>query len=141
MGRRLLPGVAAAALAFSLLAQDGGSLTEQYREVANRLINAALADQEGMEKLAFLCDRIGNRLSGSPALDQAVAWAAAQMRTDGLVNVVTPRVRVPHWVRGSESATLIEPVNRSMNILGLGGSVATPKRGITAEVVPVSSFE
>lgn len=94
-----------------------------------------------MEKLAFLCDRIGNRLSGSPGLEKAVAWAAAQMKADGLTNVVTPRVKVPHWVRGSESASLLEPVNRPLTILGLGGSVATPKKGITAQVVPVSSFE
>jgi carboxypeptidase Q len=94
-----------------------------------------------MDKLTYLCDRIGHRLSGSPALDQAVAWAAAQMKTDGLANVVTPRVKVPHWVRGNESAALVEPVSRSLNILGLGGSVGTPKKGITAEVVPVSSFE
>ena len=94
-----------------------------------------------MEKLAYLCDRIGNRLSGSAALEKAVAWAAAQMKADGLSNVVTPRVKVPHWVRGAESASLLEPVNKPLTILGLGGSIATPKRGITAEVVPVSSFE
>jgi len=94
-----------------------------------------------MEKLSYLCDRIGNRLSGSAALERAVVWAAAQMKADGLVNVVTPRVKVPHWVRGNESASLVEPVNKALTMLGLGGSVATPKRGITAEVVPVSSFE
>ena len=94
-----------------------------------------------MEKLSYLCDRIGNRLSGSPGLEKAVTWAAAQMRADGLSNVVTPHVKVPHWVRGAESASLVEPVMRPLNILGLGGSVATPKRGITADVVPVSSFD
>jgi hypothetical protein len=116
-------------------------LADQYRENAGRLIDAALADQHGMETLSYLCDRIGNRLSGSAALERAVTWAAAQMKADGLTNVVTPRVKVPHWVRGSESASMIEPVQRSLTILGLGGSVATPKRGITAEVVPVASFE
>jgi hypothetical protein len=128
-------------LALSALAQQAGTLTEQYRERSSRLIDASLADQGGMEKLSYLCDRIGNRLSGSPALERAVVWAAAQMKADGLVNVVTPRVKVPHWVRGNESASLVEPVNKALTMLGLGGSVATPKRGITAEVVPVSSFE
>ena len=80
---------------------------------AAKLIDAALADQGGMEKLSYLCDRIGNRLSGSPALERAVAWAAAQMKADGLTNVVTPRVKVPHWVRGNESAAMIEPVAAS----------------------------
>ena len=124
-----------------LLAQNAGNLTEQYRDSASKLINASLADQGGMEKLAYLCDRIGNRLSGSAALEKAVVWAAAQMKADGLSNVVTPRVKVPHWVRGNETAALTEPVAHPLTILGLGGSVATPKRGITAQVVPVSSFE
>jgi carboxypeptidase Q len=124
-----------------LFAQNAGTLTEQYRERASKLIDASLADQAGMDQLAYLCDRIGNRLSGSAALEKAVVWAAAQMKADGLTNVVTPRVKVPHWVRGNESAVLLEPVNKPLSILGLGGSVATPKRGITAEVVPISSFE
>jgi len=128
-------------LALGLAAQPAGNLTEQYRETANKLISAAMVDQDGMEKLAYLCDRIGNRLSGSFALEKAVAWAAAQMNHDGLVNVATPRVKVPHWVRGSESASLVEPIQKPLAMLGLGGSVATPKKGITAEVVPVSSFE
>jgi hypothetical protein len=133
---------AAMFLAASVLwAQNAGNLTEQYRDRASRLMDAALSDQAGMEKLAYLCDRIGHRLSGSAALERAVVWAAAQMKADGLVNVVTPRVKVPHWVRGNESAELIEPVAHPLTILGLGGSVATPKKGLTAQVVPVSSFE
>jgi hypothetical protein len=128
-------------IALGLAAQPAGNLTEQYREVATKLIDAAMADQGGMEKLSYLCDRIGNRLSGSIGLEKAVAWAAAQMNHDGLVNVSTPRVKVPHWVRGNESASITEPVNKRLAMLGLGGSVATPKRGITADVVPVSSFE
>ena len=129
------------ALVPSLLAQEGQSLTERYRETAGKLIDAALVDNGGMDKLSYLCDRIGNRLSGSPALEKAIAWAAAQMKQDGLANVVTPLVKVPHWVRGNESAALVEPVNKPLTILGLGGSIATPKKGITAEVVPVSTFE
>ncbi len=116
-------------------------MAESYRETATKLIDAALIDQGGMDKLSHLCDRIGNRLSGSAGLEKAVAWAAAQMKADGLVNVVTPLVKVPHWVRGNESASLVEPVSKPLNMLGLGGSVATPKKGITAEVVPVSTFE
>ncbi len=129
------------AAAPGMLAQDGPTLTEQYRDAATKLIDAALADHGGMDKLSYLCDRIGNRLSGSPALEKAIAWAAAQMRQDGLSNVVTPPVKVPHWVRGNESASIVEPVNKPLSMLGLGGSVATPKKGITAEVLPVSSFE
>src|SRR3984893_13591848 len=128
-------------LASSLLAQESQNLTDRYRETGGKLIDAALVDNGGMDKLSYLCDRIGSRLSGSPALEKAITWAAAQMKQDGLANVTTPLVKVPHWVRGNESASLIEPVNKPLTILGLGGSIATPKKGITAEVIPVSTFE
>ncbi len=119
----------------------GGSLTQQYKETADKLIAAALADHDGYSKLAYLCDRIGNRLSGSAALEQAIVWAAAQMKRDGLENVVTPAVKVPHWVRGRENAEVTAPVKRRLTMLALGGSVATPAAGITAEVFPVGSFD
>ena len=141
MTRHALRWIAAAALAPSFYAQPAATLADQYRETATKLIDASLIDQGGMEKLSYLCDRIGNRLSGSPGLEKAIAWAAAQMKADGLVNVATPAVKVPHWVRGTESAVILEPVARPLTMLGLGGSVATPKKGVTAEVVPVSSFE
>ena len=124
-----------------LSSQDAPNLADQYRETANKLIDAALVDHDGLDKLAFLCDRIGNRLSGSTGLEKAIAWAASQMKADGLVNVATPPVKVPHWVRGGESAALLEPVAKPLTMLGLGGSIATPKKGITAEVLTVSSFD
>ena len=59
------------------LAADAPDLTGQYRATADKLIDAALADTEGYNRLAYLCYRIGNRLSGSPGLEKAsrvVAW-------------------------------------------------------------------
>jgi hypothetical protein len=116
-------------------------LSESYKEVSARIISAALADSDGYAKLSYLCDRIGNRLSGSDSLNAAIAWAAAQMKRDGLENVATPAVKVPHWVRGREDAEMVRPVRHPLTMLGLGGSVATPPDGITAEVVPVASFD
>ena len=129
---------AGALLSATLLAQP---IADTYRDAAGKLIDAALADQEGYQKLSYLCDRIGNRLSGSAALEKAIVWAAEQMKRDGLENVITPRVRVPHWTRGAERASIVEPGNRPLTMLGLGGSIGTPKNGITAQVVSVASFE
>jgi hypothetical protein len=116
-------------------------LTEQYRATADRLINAALADTEGYDRLAYLCYRIGNRLSGSASLERAVAWSAEQMKAAGLGNVRVIPAKVPHWVRGRESARMLAPLDLSLHMLGLGMSVGTPPEGITADVVAVSSFE
>ncbi len=125
------------------LPQTDGSvpLSTRYREPAARIIGAALLDEGGWTKLSYLCDRIGNRLSGSPQLEEAVRWAAGEMRADGLENVRTLPVKVPRWVRGRESATLLTPIERRLPMLGLGLSVGTPPEGITAEVAVVSSFD
>jgi Zn-dependent M28 family amino/carboxypeptidase len=116
-------------------------LSETYKEVSTQIIGAALADRDGYAKLSYLCDRIGNRLSGSDSLNAAIEWAAAQMKRDGLENVATAPVKVPHWVRGREDAEMVAPVRHPLTMLGLGGSVATPPDGITAEVLPVATFD
>lgn len=119
---------------------QSASLTDRYRDVAGRLIGAALVDEDGWEKLEHLTTVIGHRLSGSEGLERAIAWADERMRAEGLEVTLQP-VMVPHWVRGEESARVVGPVERRLSILGLGGSVATPPEGIEAEVVVVGSFE
>jgi carboxypeptidase Q len=116
------------------------SLADPYRDVAAKILAAARADRGAYEKLAELTDTIGARLAGSPELDRAIAWAAATMKADGH-EVRTEKVMVPNWRRGAEDAQLITPVTRKLHVLGLGGSVATPKGGITAPVVVVKSFD
>jgi len=118
-----------------------GDLADQYRSVADRLIDAALADNDGYQKLAYLCDRIGPRLSGMPSLDRAIKWSEATMKNDGLSNVRVIPVKVPKWVRGAESAQMLEPESKPLHMLGLGMSVGTPKGGITADVVVVDDFD
>jgi Peptidase family M28 len=135
----LLPAIILlAALCF---AADNKVDASRYQDAANKLIDAALADDTGLNRLEYLCYRIGNRLSGSAALDQAITWGAEEMKKAGLANVRTIPVKVPHWVRGRESAEMLEPLQKPLFMLGLGGSVATPPDGITADVVAVSSFD
>jgi carboxypeptidase Q len=116
-------------------------IADKYRVVSKKILTAALADRMAYKRLEYLTDRIGHRLSGSKALERAVAWAAKTMKADGHDNVHTERVMVPHWVRGKESAELVAPNRRSLSILGLGGTIGTPRRGITAEVVVVDNFK
>ncbi len=110
------------------------------RAAAARLIDEAQRSNDAYDGLSQLCDRIGNRLSGTPQLDSAIAWAAARMRAEGLQNVHTEKVMVPVWVRGHESAEMLEPRVHPLRMLGLGMSVGTPPGGITAPVVVVDSF-
>jgi carboxypeptidase Q len=114
---------------------------DAYREPAARLIGEAVSSTFAWDRLAVLTDTIGNRLSGSHALDRAIQWAVAEMNKDGLENVHTERVMVPKWVRGNESAEIVEPARHPMVMLGLGDSVATTGDGIQAEVVVVHTFD
>ena len=123
------------------LSADTNDINRQYGPAANRIIDAALKDNEGYARLTYLCDRIGNRLSGSESLNKAIAWAAEEMKKAGFVNVVTPPVMVPHWVRGKESGAILTPIARPLHMLGLGMSVGTTAEGITADAVVVSNFE
>ncbi|MGD0500125.1 MAG: M20/M25/M40 family metallo-hydrolase [Bryobacteraceae bacterium] len=141
MALRKRSSILAAMLAAFAFAAGAQNLTEQYRATAGKLIAAALADTEGYDRLAYLCYRIGNRLSGSPALERAIEWSADQMKAAGLSNVRVIPVKVPHWVRGAESARLLSPLDKPLHMLGLGMSVATPPGGITADVVVVSDFD
>jgi carboxypeptidase Q len=112
-----------------------------YADVANRIIAAALKDSAAYKRLSELTDGFGNRLSGSQSLEHAIDWIIAGMKKDGLQNVRGEPVMVPHWVRGEESAELVTPRAVRLPMLGLGGSIATPADGITAEVLVVNSYD
>ncbi|HKN35443.1 MAG TPA: hypothetical protein VJX16_19545, partial [Terriglobales bacterium] len=68
------------------------------------------------------------------------------MRKLGL-EVRLEEVRVPHWVRGVETAELVEfagkvsGTTQKIVLTALGGSTATPAAGITADVVVVNDFD
>ncbi|HEV7890317.1 MAG TPA: M28 family metallopeptidase [Pyrinomonadaceae bacterium] len=115
--------------------------SEDYRERAGRIIGAALTSDVAYRRLAWLTDRIGNRLSGSESLTRAIEWAVSEMKRDRLDNVRAEKVMVPHWVRGEESLELVEPVARVLPMLGLGNSVGTPPEGVRAEAVVVRNFD
>jgi len=117
------------------------SWVDQYRVDADRIIQEATSAPFAWHRLAELTDTYGNRLAGSENLNRAIAWAVEAMKTDGLDNVRTEKVMVPRWVRGAESAVIVDPPEHHMPMLGLGGSVGTPPAGIEADVLVVKTFE
>ena len=122
-----------------------------YEDLANKLAASGLSSCKAYGMLRDLCTTVGPRLSGSPNAEKAVHWAKKAMEELGFENVHLEPVMVPHWVRGStEELRLVEAGtpgnsraggNPALNVCALGGSVGTPKEGITAEVVEVHSFE
>jgi hypothetical protein len=124
---RLFPAAFCLFVANAQMTNDG-TVAARYSTVANKLIDAAIKDDAAPNRLEYLCYRVGNRLSGSAALDQAVKWSVDEMKGAGLDNVRTIPVKVPHWVRGNEPAeralnecrrSLIRTTHRSDALLGL----------------------
>ena len=117
------------------------SWLDSYRDPASRLVGEALSSDFAWQRLALLGDTFGHRLSGSESLADAIKWAAEEMKKDGLENVRTEAVKVPHWVRGLESAEIVSPRRYPMVMLGLGNSIGTPADGLEADVLVVRNFQ
>jgi carboxypeptidase Q len=137
--RAVAAGALTAGLA-ALASAQAPAWIDAYREPVARIIGAATSDDFAWQRLAYLTDTFGHRLSGSQPLEDAIDWAAGEMRRDGLENVRREPVLVPHWVRGAESLELVLPRAHRLPMLGLGLSVGTPSGGIEADVLVVESF-
>jgi Zn-dependent M28 family amino/carboxypeptidase len=111
-----------------------------------KLQEAALASDYAHRQVAHLSNNIGPRLSGSAQAEKAVEYVAAELRSIGLT-VQLEKVMVPHWVRGEETAALVQFPGQAENttqkiiLTALGNSVGTPKEGLTAEVVVARDFD
>lgn len=147
----LLSGCAAiASVVFFSFKNDNSRLvtsSDNDSTVISKIYREAMVNGEAYENLRGLCTTAPKRLSGSPGAQKAVDYMEGVMKKCGFDKVWLQPCMVPHWVRGeAEQGELIvqgngKPARIHMNVCALGGSVATPKEGITALVVEVGSFE
>src|SRR6266487_2761803 len=109
------------------------------------LQQAALGSDYAYKQVAHLANNIGPRLSGSAQAQKAVDYVASELKAIGC-EVQLERVMVSHWVRGEETAALVQFPGQAQNttqkivLCALGGSVPTPTEGIEAEVIAVRNF-
>src|SRR5947199_8844538 len=111
-----------------------------------RLQQAALTSDYAYRQVAHLSNNIGPRLTGSAQAGKAVEYVASELKAIGC-EVQMERVMVPHWVRGEETAALVQFPGQAANttqkivLCALGDSVTTPADGIEAEVIAVRNFD
>src|SRR6266480_3911174 len=111
-----------------------------------QLQHAALDSDHAYRQVAHLANNIGPRLSGSAQAAKAVEYVAGELKALGC-EVQLEKVMVPHWVRGEETAALVQFAGQAPNttqkivLCALGDSVATPKDGIEAELLAVKNFD
>ena len=111
--------------------------------IIRKLFNESLQKGKSYEWLRELTTKIGPRLSGSEGAKKAVDWGKKLLESGGYDSVFLQDVMVPHWVRGAkeEGYILNGKVKTSVPLAALGGSIATPTKGITAEVIEVKTFQ
>ena len=99
--------------------------------------------RESYELLRGLSKDVGQRLSGSEGAKKAVIWSKETMDNYGFDTVYLQEVMVPHWERGEieECFFYLNSEKITLSVLGAGGTVATPKEGVTAEVIEVFSLD
>jgi carboxypeptidase Q len=121
--------------AVSVNAQDSLMIRKVYDE--------ALVNGKCYDNLHYLCKNIGPRLSGSANAQKAVDWGKKLMESYGFDHVFLQEIMVPHWIRGEKEQAQIIDGNKHIPvaICALGMSAATPKEGITANIIEVHSLK
>ncbi|MGL2963766.1 M28 family peptidase [Flavobacterium sp. RSB2_4_14] len=112
-------------------------------QTLSTIYKTALTNSKCYSWLDDLSNKVGSRLSGSEGAAKGVAYTKQQLESLGLDKVYLQEVMVPKWVRGEkETAYILDKKTKTIvPICALGGSIATPKSGITAEVIEVKSIK
>ena len=87
-------------------------------------------------ELRYLCDSIGPRPAGSPAMEEATEWAVERFREIGVDKVETEKFQIPlSWREGATRVELVAPVAFSVQAAATAWSPATSPEGFEAEVL------
>ncbi|XP_023942733.1 carboxypeptidase Q-like [Bicyclus anynana] len=115
-----------------------------YRHVKDEIFRYVLDGdfkRRTYDELAKFVDIFGGRPSGSKVLEDSIDYMIQLTQQEGIQDIVTEDVEVPHWVRETEKLTMVQPRIKNISILGLGKSVSTPSNGLSAEVIVVRNFD
>ncbi|MEI2740270.1 MAG: M20/M25/M40 family metallo-hydrolase [Chitinophagaceae bacterium] len=121
-----------------------------------KISDEILMNGKAYENLRYLTKQIGGRLAGSPGMVKAEQWGLKIMQESGADKAWMQECMVPHWVRGGkdEAKAVFIPskpgknggpypayTNKDLDVVALGNSVGTGKKGITEAVILVNSFD
>jgi len=106
-----------------------------------RIAGEGEMNSHAFQYLTELSDDIGARVTGTPAAQKAVDWAAAKMKSIGLENVHTEKWQMWRgWTRGTAEAELLSPSRHKLNIDAMGWTGSTPARGAEGDLVTANLF-
>jgi carboxypeptidase Q len=106
-------------------------------EAAAKILPQVMGASPLEHNLRRLTDEVGGRVTGSPEMAKAVAWAVAAFRAEG-VDVHTERYTLPlTWSEGETRLELSGPVKFPVRLVAEGWSPPTPAGGIEANLVDI----
>lgn len=115
----------------------GDVVAQQDSLMMERIYTASFEKGKAYENLRYLTKNIGHRIAGSAKADEAVAWSRSLMEELAFDRVYLQEVQMPYWDRGEKEEAYIVSTKKPLNVLSLGGSVATPPGGLEAEVIEI----
>jgi carboxypeptidase Q len=128
---------------FSLMAQN-----QTDSLFIRKLADEVLVRGQAYENLRVLCKSVGPRLSGSPGMYKAEAWAEKALQSAGADEVLKQACMVPFWERGAPEKLEIEfvdergkKVRQRLDAISLGNAVGTGGKPLVAPLVLIKSFE
>lgn len=133
-----------AALAAALPAQSpaAGPATDGTMSGLAAVAGQGMTRSRAFEYLTELSDDIGARVTGSPAMWQAVDWGLAKMKALGLENVHAERYSMWRgWTRGTAAMAMVAPRRLALHVDAMGWTGSTPSGGVDAGVVAVNLYD
>jgi hypothetical protein len=119
-------------------------VAQSDEDYLRKIYKESLTKGKSYHWLDYLSNEIGGRLSGSLNSELAVEYTKKVLEELEFDRVWLQPVMVPKWIRGGPEFSFIEVAPGKtipVNLCALGGSVATPKEGLKAEVVEVKGIE
>ncbi len=104
-----------------------------------------MGNGKAYENLRQLTKGVGGRLAGSPQMSKAENWGAETLKNLGADKVYMQECKVPNWNRGGEDKASVIKIGdkkekHALDVLALGNSMGSGKKGVTAEVLALASF-
>ena len=131
--RRPWPALCAA----SALLIQGASAAPAGHSAVDAILAQALAPSALPEDLRRLTDEVGGRITGTPAMAQAVDWATAALRGAGVEVHTESYPLAVTWQEQSSRLELKGPAQFPVSVVSLAWAPSTPPAGIEAPLVDV----
>lgn len=113
------------------------------KEVISSIYSNALQSTAAYDNLKVICDSAPGRIMGSEASEKALNIFYSQLEQLNVDSLYKQKYKTSVWfnLTPAEAHTIYKGEKHDLNVVTLGNSVSTAKKGIQGNIVEVHSFE